>query len=463
MNVTHEATGELTATIKIEIQAGDYQEEVEKKLKELRRKANLPGFRPGHLPLGMVRKIYGRSVISEELNKRLSDSLDEYIKQNELDLLGTPLANKEKGKEIDPDNQKDFEFYFDIALTPHFDIELSDQMKVDFYKVKIEDEMIDNQIKEYSYRFGTTSPAEAAGEDDVVKGELVELDENGNEKEKGIRKTTTISVHFIKDPDTRNQFIGAAPDQQIIYHPMRATGSAADTASMLGIKKEEAEHLESPFRFTVNEISHFEPAPVDSVLFEKVYPNHLFASEEEFRQHVRNGLEASLAASSERLFMSNIKDLLIKETNISLPVDFLKRYLLETSEKKMTMEQVEADFELYARSLRWQLIENKLFKNYDIKVTDADIRSYIRHYFSPEPHEHDTEQGHGHEPAGDTERDQRLDRLVDMVMENKEEVEKINDYLYDTKLRDLLRSRLSVTTSVVSYEEFIKFAGQTKY
>jgi trigger factor len=458
MNITHEATDELTATIKIEIQASDYQEEVEKKLKDLRRKANIPGFRPGHIPLGMIRKMYGKSVLFEEINKRVSESLDDYIKKNDLKVLGTPLANTEKSKEIDFDNEKDFEFYFDIGMTPHFELELSDQLKANYYQVKIEDQMIDDRIKEYQYRFGTSTTVPVVGENDVVKGDIVELDEAGKEKENGIHKSTSLSARFSQDPDIKAQFLGATAGQQVVYNPMKATESAVDTASMLGIAKEEAEHLESMFRFTISEISHFEPLPVDAGLFNKVYPNHSFTSEEEFRLHLRNDLEASLLSGSERLFMTNITDLLIQETNINLPEAFLKRYLLETGKEEMTMEQIEADFDRYARSLRWQLIENKLIKNYDLAVTDVDIRTYIRNYFSPAPHEHE----HEHEHSGDTESEKRIELLVNMVMENKEEVEKINDYLYDNRLRTLLKSKLSMTTSVVSYEEFIKFAAQTK-
>ncbi|MCX6233287.1 MAG: trigger factor [Bacteroidetes bacterium] len=456
MNISHETTGDLTATIKIEIPAGDYQEEVEKVLREHRRKASMPGFRPGHVPYGMIRRIYGNSVLAEEINKLITASLDDYIKKNEFDIIGIPIVSKDKSKEQDFDKQSDFEFYFDIGLTPKFALTLTEDVKVNQYIITFDDKMVDNQITEYQYRFGKSVIPDAIGEDDILRGDIAELDESGTIKENGINKSTSLMVRYIKDETIKSMFLGSKAGDRVRYNPLKASESTADTASLLGITKEEAENLTSDLEFTIHEISRFEPAPVDRALFDKVYQNHYITTEEDFRTKVRQDVEARLRSNSEGNFMSTVVDILMKQANIELPDDFIKRYLVETGKEGLTAEQVEKDYDKYARSMKWQLIENRLIKDYNLGITDEEKRNYIRNYFKGlgHDHEHEHEEYHG--------KNEKMEELVNLIMQNEEEVRKINDYLYDTKLKNLFKDKLGVIESEVSYEDFIKLASESK-
>lgn len=455
MNITQESTGNLTATVKVEIIETDYQEEVEKALRDHRRKAAIPGFRPGKVPFGMIKKMYGKAVLAEEVNKILSESLENYLKENKIEILGQPLPGKEKETDIDFDIQKDFEFYFDIGLTPDFDLSLSDKIEVNYYTINADDKMLDNQIQEIRHRHGVMSEVDITKEGDLVKGDLTELDETGEKKIDGIVNTTTISLNYIKDEDARKKFIGIKKGDQVIFNPLKATGNAVETASMLGIQKEDTEKMHSDFSFSVNEISRLMPADLNENFYNLVFPGEDLKSEEAFRQRVRKDMSNSFVVDSDKQFMNESVIALVNEADISLPDDFLRRYILEINENKLTAEKLDEDFDNYLRSMRWQLIENQIIKDHELNVTDKDIQHYIRSYFTAQFFKTDEEKE-------DESTKERLDSLVKMVMENKEEVKKIYDHIYDNRLRELLKSTIKINNKEISYEEFVKLVSETK-
>ena len=455
MNITQESTGNLTATVKVEIIETDYQEEVEKALRDHRRKAAIPGFRPGKVPFGMIKKMYGKAVLAEEVNKILSESLENYLKENKIEILGQPLPGKEKESDIDFDIQKDFEFYFDIGLTPDFDLSLSDKIEVNYYTINADDKMLDNQIQEIRHRHGVMSEVDITKEGDLVKGDLTELDETGEKKIDGIVNTTTISLNYIKDEDARKKFIGIKKGDQVIFNPLKATGNAVETASMLGIQKEDTEKMNSDFSFSVNEISRLMPADLNENFYNLVFPGEDLKSEEAFRQRVRKDMSNSFVVDSDKQFMNESVIALVNEADISLPDDFLRRYILEINQNKLTAEKLDGDFDNYLRSMRWQLIENQIIKDHELNVTDKDIQHYIRSYFTAQFFKTDEEKE-------DESTKERLANLVKMVMENKEEVKKIYDHLYDNRLRELLKSTIKINNKEISYEEFVKLVSETK-
>ncbi len=455
MNITQESTGNLTATIKVEIIETDYQEEVEKALRDHRRKAAISGFRPGKVPFGMIKKMYGKAVLAEEVNKILSESLENYLKENKIEILGQPLPGKERDIDIDFDIQKDFEFYFDIGMTPDFDLSLSDKINVNYYTINADDKMLDNQIQEIRHRHGVMSEVDITKEGDLVKGDLTELDETGEKKIDGIVNTTSISLNYIKDEDIREKFIGIKKDDQVIFNPLKATGNAVETASMLGIQKEDAEKMNSEFNFSVNEVSRLMPADLNENLYKLAFPAEDMKSEEEFMQRVRKDMSNSFVVDSDKQFMNESVIALVNEADISLPEDFLRRYILEVNEDKLTEEKLDEDFDNYLRSMKWQLIENQIIKDHTLNVTDEDIKNYIRNYFSGQFFKTDEEKE-------DESTKERLNNLVKMVMENKEEVKKIYDHLYDNRLRELLKSTIKINNKEISYEEFAKLVSETK-
>ncbi|MDD5506982.1 MAG: trigger factor [Bacteroidales bacterium] len=485
MNITHESTGQLTATIRINVEECDYQEKVEKILRDHRRKATLPGFRPGMVPFGMIRRMYGKAVMADEIQKLISESLENYIKENQLEILGQPLPNEEHNERIDFESQTAFDFYFDIGLSPRIDLVLDDRIETPYYTIAVDDTMLEDSLKDILHRNGKMVDTDVVENGATMTGEITELDNTGEPNTGGISRQTTIALNYLKDDQVREQFIGKAKGDIVVFNPLTTTGNANETAQMLGIKKEHAEILTSNFRFTIGQIQRIEPAQMDEELYRRLYPSEKITTESEFRELIRKDIAGSMIPDCDRQFMNTVSKILIGKANIDLPDAFLKRYLLEVNENKDERESIEKDYDRYARSLKWQLLENKLIKDYQVGIAEEEIRSYIRGYFKnrfgSEPaahdhdhdheqdhehehdHEHDHEHNHDHEhAAGEEDKDSTMyDSLIDHVMKNEEEIRKINDHLFDIKLRELFKSKLKVTHQEVSLQDFIRLSTET--
>ncbi len=445
MNITQESTGNLTATIKIELSPEDYNEKVMKSLKELQHKSTLKGFRPGKVPFGMIKKMYEKGVLAEEVNKILSEALNNYIVENKLEILGYPLTNEEKNKDIDFENSDHFTFYFDIGLTPSFELEISDKTEADFYDIKVEDKIVDSYVEETRKRHGLQIHPETIEEEDMVTGEFIQLDEQGVVLENGIQHPGSFLVNFLKDEAIKKEILGKKPGDKLRFNPLKATGNVYDTAHMLGITKEVAEKLESDFEFTIGEITRTEPVAIDKELFTKVYPGEGIETEEQFREKLRNEAKSYYQKESENFFVHNTLEKLIHDTKIDLPDEFVKRWLVE-SDEKITAESLEKNYASYADSLRQQLVVDKIAKDNNIKIEHEDVRNHIKGYFSTQ-YKFDTE---------NEESSKQLDTITDSIMKNKEEVNKIYDELFDKQIRELFKEKLKLNTKEVTYEEFMK-------
>jgi trigger factor len=449
MNITKESTGDLTATIKIDLEPKDYEEQVNKALKDLQKKSALKGFRPGKVPFGLIRKMYGNAAIGEEVNKILSESLNNYIKDNELDILGYPLANEEKNEKVDFDHQQEFSFFFDIGLAPEISLELNDKTEVNYYHIQVEDEKVEDYLKNVRNQFGTTINPETAEKGDLIKGDFVQLDQKGEALEAGVRNSSSLSIDFIKDEKTQNEFIGIKVGDTIRFNPLKATGNETETASMLGIKKEDRDQLESDYEFTLTEISRVAPAEVNKELFDKVYPKDNLETEEQFREKLRDEASGYFQKESDNYFVHETLEKMVHDTEINLPVEFVKRWMLE-SDEKLTRESIDHDFEDYAKSLKQQLIINKIAKDHGVKVEEADIRNHIKDYFGKQ-YMIDT---------SDEEKSKQLDGLASSVMQNQEEVRKIYDQLFDEQVRELFKNNLKLKKIDVSYDKFIEIVNE---
>lgn len=451
MNITKEDTGELTATVKIEVTEDDYRDPVNKTLKDYQRKANMPGFRPGKVPFGVINKMYGKGVLAEEVNKILSDSLAKYITDNKIEILGNPLPNTEKNKKIDFEHQTEFEFYFDIGISPKFDLNLSDKIKIDYYKIKVDDIVVDKYLNDLCKRYGKVTNPDKADEGDVVYGEILQLDNSGNILENGINNKTSIGLDYIKLKTVKNKFIGLKKGDKVVFNPLKATKSAIDTSTMLGISKEEAEKLDNDFQLTVEEISRVTPAEINKELFDMVYPHDNIKEKKQLREKIKNDAIVSFATESERQFMNNTIKKLIEVSEIKIPDEFMKRWLLESNKDKITKEQLDTQYDNYSETFKWQLIENKILTDHKIEVKEEDIKNHIREYFI-----HQMPQTEKNEEA-----EKRLNEIVNSIMQNKEEVKKIYDRLLEDKLMNLFKSTLKLNNKNISYEEFVKLATKT--
>jgi trigger factor len=448
MNITRENTGELTATLRIEILKKDYEEKVLKQLKDFQHKANIPGFRPGKVPVGLVRKMYGKAIVADEVNKIIADSLAQYIQDEKLEVLGNPLPNVEKNHDYMFDTEQDFEFYFDMGMAPEISLDFSAIPPVNRYLITIDDKMLDNYIADMRKRYGNSIHPEIAGEEDMISGEIMETGPNGQTVENGTKKNVFINISQLKKEDTRKRFAGLKKEDKVAITP-DFFEDKEEAAKVLGIGEDIAGREGVSFAFTVNDIYHTDPANLDTEFYGKVYPGTEIADEDQFREQVRKDASGSFSGETDKLFYHHVTDTLLQEIPVQLPDLFLKRWLTEHKESTLTPEEVEKQYGSFTESMKWQLIENKLIREHNIRVEEAEIRNYIKSYFLRQI------------PMNmeDPEAEKRFDSLIDTVMQNKEQVQKINDELYTAKLMEVFRTNIPVEEKEISYEEFVTLAS----
>ena len=451
MEITRENTGELTATIKMVISPADHSESITKILKDYQRKANVPGFRPGKVPFGMIKKLYGGAVFADEVNKLVSDKLHQYIEDEKLEILGQPLPNTTLTPEIDWKEGQDIEFYFDMGLAPSFDLVLDENIAIDYHVIKVDDTMVDKYVADMRQRFGSMTNPEVTGEKDVLFGEFVQLDAEGNELPEGILNSSKLSVDLVSDADIRSKLLGTVKGDVVRFNPLKASGNVTETAAMLGISKEEAENLDSEFNFTVNEISTMSPAEMNEEFFEKVFPGMGITSEEEFSKQIINESEKAFVADSDHLFAHHVQDKLVETVNISLPDAFMQRWLIESNEGKLTAEDVERDYSKYADGMKWQLIENRIIRDGEIKVDDSEIKDYVKDYYL---------QCWRTMPLTEDLLD-RLETIADSFIKDKpSEVRRIVDSLYGQRVTSYVKSKVKLVEKEISYDEFVKLDSE---
>ncbi len=378
MNIVRKDLDQNNAIVTLRIEKADYAEKVDKNLRDYRKKANIPGFRPGMIPVGLIKKMYGKAVLAEEINKLVSDNLYNYIRENKINILGEPLPNETEQQPVDFDNQEDFEFVFDLGIAPEFDVELTDKDKVKYYSIQVSDEMIDNQVKSYTGRYGKYIQEEVVEEKDMLKGELLEM-ADGKVNESGIKvKDATLTAAYMKDEAQKALFVGAKKGDIITFNPAIAFENETEISSMLKISKDEAKNVTSDFQLKIESITRYHESEINQELFDKVYGEGVVSSEEEFRAKIKESIQENLIADSEYKFGIDAKEMLkAKFSDLTFPEVFLKRWVLSSNEN-LTAETLEEDFPKMITDLKWHLIKDKISKTNEIKVEAPDVEEYAK-------------------------------------------------------------------------------------
>ena len=448
MNITKENVDDLNALLKVEVAASDYQEKVDETLKNYRKQANIPGFRKGKVPMGIVKKQYGKSVLADELNKMVSEALFKYIEDEKLDLLGNPLPKQDEEVKGDFDNPDTFEFVYQIGLSPNVDVKLSAKNKYEYTKVKIDDELVNKQVDDLRRRYGKLSAGEKVGDRDLIMGQFVELAEDGSIKEGGIMHSATVSMEFVEKKDVKKELLGKKVGDKITVNPYDVSRGGKDTAAMLGIKEEELDGISEKFQFTINEIKQMELAELNQELFDKLFGEGNVKSEEEMKGKIIADLEKMFQKDSDKILARRVTNDLIEKTEVQLPDEFLKKWIHASQKEPVTMEEIERDYDNYAKGLKWQLIQNAIFKNNDIKVEQEEAIEYTKgllinqyaQYGMPAPEEAE------------------LNATAQQVLGNKEEGQRIFDMLAEDKLTDFFKETVKLKDNEVSYDEYVKIA-----
>ena len=380
MNVSLQNIDKVSAELTVKLEKADYQEKVDKELKSLRQKAQIPGFRKGMVPTSLIKKMYGKSVIAEVVNKALQEAVYNYIKENKVNMLGEPLPNEEKQQNIDFDTMEEFDFVFDIALAPEFKAEVSAKDKVDYYTIEVSDEMIDNQVKMYTQRTGKYDKVDAYEDNDMLKGLLAQLDEEGNTKEGGIQvEAAVLMPAYMKNDDQKAIFANAKVNDVLVFNPNVAyDGHAAELGSLLKIDKEIAKDVKSDFSFQVEEITRFVPGELTQEVFDQAFGEGVVKTEEEFRAKIKEEIAARFVADSDYKFLIDIRKVMMEKVGkLEFSDALLKRIMLLNNEEKGE-EYVAENYDKSIEELTWHLIKEQLVEANDIKVEQEDVLKMAR-------------------------------------------------------------------------------------
>jgi trigger factor len=377
MKSTLNKTDDVNGTIVIELEKADYQEKVDKSLNQYRQKANIPGFRQGKVPKSVIQKMYGKAVLVDEINKLVTDELGNYIRENKLKILGEPISDDSEEKQVDLENDELMKFYFDIALTPEFELVLDKETQLNWYHVKLEDELFEKQMDAYKQNYGTYVSVEGEAKDtDLIKGTLTEV-EAGIDTENGqVIENAVLMPSYVKDETVKNSFIGAKVGDSVVFNPKTAyDNNEAEVASLLQTTKDKVADINCDFRFDIKEVTRYQEAEMNQELFDKVLGDGVVTTEEEFRNKVGAELNNQFKPNVDHLFIHEARDIIVEKMNdVQFPDAFLKRWLLESSEER-TAEQVEEDYPKIMEDLKFHIAKQKIVEEHEIKVEFSDIEA----------------------------------------------------------------------------------------
>ena len=441
MNVTTKKTDDLNAILTVSIKEEDYREVVDKTLSDYRKKANIPGFRPGKVPAGLVKKQFGKAILIEEVNKILQQSVFDHIKKEELNILGSPLPVEQD--DIDWDSQGDFDFNYELGLSPSFELNISARTKMPFLKVVADDAMVDRYITDYARRFGTMSYPETIEKDAILKGDFVELAEDGSAKEGGINLNTTLALDAFTD-ETQKVLTGKAIGDTAEF----TKESFKDDFRLAGVLKVDEEVLAASsykFSFTLTELSKIVPAELNQELFDKIFGEGLVKSEEEFKARIKEDAEKVFVGDSDRKFLMDVKENLLDKTKFDLPETFLKKWMRTSGEKPLTEEEVEEQFPNMKEDMRWQIMQNRIISDNKIEVNHQELVEFTKQLVLQQMAQY------GQMPEGVD-----LDQIAHNVLGNREEAERIGDQLFERKLLEYFKSSFKIDEKEVTYDEFVK-------
>ncbi|KAA6322815.1 hypothetical protein EZS27_027684, partial [termite gut metagenome] len=443
----------VSATLTVKVEKADYQAQIDKSLKTLRQKVQMPGFRKGMVPINLVKKLYGKSVAAEEVSKLLSEKVDEYIKENNIKILGKPLPNENEQKNLDFDLMEEFEFLFDIAFAPEIKVEISNENEIDSYTIETTDEAVEKQVQAYASRYGDYKNADSYQDKDMLKGLIAELDENGNVKENGIRvETAVLMPAHMKDEEPKSLFANAKVNDVIVFNPNKAyDGHDTEIAALLKIELNLAREIKSDFSFQVEEITRYVPSDLNQEFFNKIYGENVVNTEEEFRAKVKDEIIAHNLIESDYKFIMDLQKMLLEKIGNSMEFSekLLKRIFLFNIKDKSEEEAekyVNEHYDDSIKAIKWQLIKEQLAKDNNIEVEQEDILDMAKQNTKIQFAQY----GMLSLP------EDIINNYADEMMKKQETVNSLIDRVIENKLATILKSQLKITNKTISSEEFYK-------
>ena len=436
MNITRENIDELNAVVKVDIAKEDYEGKVEKILKDYRKNANIPGFRKGHVPMGMVKKQYGKAVLVDEVNKLLQDSLNNYLTEEKLDVLGNPIPKEQENFDWD---SEEYSFEFELGLAPEFDVDLDLKKPVTKYNIVADEKMVDNQIENIQKQYGKLTTKEEVEEGDTVAGTF-------KNEEEGIDSETSFEVSKLKGKRNLNKFVGSKKGDTLKLKTKNLFEDDHDLMHNLKIEHDKVHDLDIEVEFTINEVNYKEPADLDQELFDKLFGKDEVKSVTELKEKIKEDAAKQFQQQSDQQLMNDVTEALIEATDFELPKGFLQKWIQTVGEKPMTEEEAVEEYEKSEKGLRYQLIEGKVVNDNNLNVDFNDLKA-----FTTEKIKQQMAQFGQTDPA-----QKELDDIAARILSNQDEVKRLSEQLMNEKLLEFYKENMKFDEKEVTYEEFVK-------
>lgn len=436
MNITKEQIDELNAVVKVAITKDDYKDKVENILKDYRKSANIPGFRKGQVPMGLIKKQYGKAVLVDEVNKLLQDNLNKYLTEEKLDVLGNPLPKQQDNFNWDAEN---LDFEFELGLAPSFEIDLKSKKAITHYQIVADKKMIDEQVERIQKQYGKLVNKTEAGKKDEISGVF-------KNEEEGIDKKSTLELDQISNKKAIDSLLGKKAGDVVTLKTKGLFKEDHLLANILGIQADKAENLDIEVTFTVEEINEREPAKLDQELFDKLFGKDVVTSKKELEARIKEDSEKQFEQQADQKLLNDVTEYFIENTKFDLPADFLTKWIQSTGEKPLTEEEAKAEYEKSEKGLRYQLIEGKIIKENDIQVQFDELKDFAKGFIKTQ-----MAQFGQMDP-----KEEELDNIAARVLSNQDEVRRLSEQLMSQKLLKLYKEKANLKTKEVTYENFVK-------
>ena len=436
MNITRENIDELNAVVKVDIAKDDYAPKVEKILKDYRKNANVPGFRKGHVPMGMVKKQYGQAVLVDEVNKLLQENLNKYLTEEKLDVLGNPIPKEQENFDWNKDN---YTFEFEVGLAPEFEVSLDLEKPVTKYNIVADDTMIDKQIENIQKQYGKLVSKDEVEEGDIVAGTF-------KNEEEGIENETSIELEKIKGKRNLGKFVGSKVGDTLTLKTKSLFEDDHDLIQHLKIEHDKAHDLDIEVEFTISEINKRELADLDQELFDKLFGEGKVTTVTELREKIKEDAEKQFVQQSDQQLMNDVTEALIEKTNFELPKEFLQKWIRTVGEKPLTEEEAVEEYKNSEKGLRYQLIEGKIVKDNDIQVDFEALKAFAKDKIKEQ-----MAQFGQMDPS-----DKELDDIAARILSNQDEVKRLSEQLVNEKLLNFYKDNMKFDEKEVTYDEFVK-------
>lgn len=436
MKISKKDIDSLNSVVTIDIKAEDYQNKVDKELNNYRRKANIPGFRKGHVPMSLVKKQYGKSVMIDEVNKLIQESLNNFLIEEKLDVLGNPLPKPQENFSWETDN---FTFEFELGLAPEFEVSLKPKKAITSYKIVADDKMLEDQIVNIREQYGKIIAQETVDKESNITGTFVN-------EEKEIEKKSTFKLEKINGKSNTKKFVGKKAGDIIDLKSKKLFTDDHLLMNILGISHDEAHSFDAPLKFTIEEVSKTELAEMNQEFFDKIFGKDLVKNNEELKEKLRIDAEKQFSSQADQQLLNAVTESLIENTKFELPSEFLQKWLEVAGEKPLTSEQAIEEYNRSEKGLRYQLIESKISKENDLKVSYEDLKTYTKSFVKVQMAQY-----------GNTNPDEKeLDDIANRVLENQEEAKRLSDQLMNEKLLTFFKENMKLKEKKITYDDFIK-------